>query len=98
MQEEAKNVHVIPVIQNNLLSTNQFAKAKDITISEEEGFNIYNAINIEIKTTRGAVLREWRLSDKGLWRILINDNGTAKSNLNTKTVKSKKPPSNLLKI
>ena len=30
--EEVKDVHMIPGIQNNLLSTNQFAKAKYITI------------------------------------------------------------------
>ena len=44
-------------IQNNLLSTNQFVKAKYITIFDKEEVNIYDATNPEIKTTRGAVLR-----------------------------------------
>ena len=51
-----------------------------------------------MKTTKGAVLRGWRLPDEGLWRIPFNENTTAKSNFNRKTVKAKETPSNLLKI
>ena len=47
---------MLPRIQNNLLSTNQFAKSKYITINDEEEVNIYDAANTEIKTARGAVL------------------------------------------
>ena len=83
--------------QNNLLSTNQFAKAKYIRIFDEEEVNIYDTTNTEIKTRKGSVLRGWRLPNKGLWRIPLNDNATARSNLNKKTVKAKEPPSNLLK-
>ena len=89
---------MIPSIQNNLLSTNQFAKARYITIFDKEEVNIYNATNTEIRKTRGSVLRGWRLPGEGLWRIPLNDNATAESNLNTKTVKTKELPSNLLKI
>ena len=97
VREEAKDVHMLPRIQNNLLSTNQFAKSKYITINDEEEVNIYDAANTEIKTARGAVLIGWRLPDKGLWRIPIDNNVTVESNLNPKTVKSKEPPSNLLR-
>ena len=45
VREGAKNVHMIPGIQNNLFSTNQFAKAKYITIFDEEEVNIYYATN-----------------------------------------------------
>ena len=45
LQEEAKDVHMIPGIQNNLLRTNQFSKAKYITIFDEEEVNIYNSTN-----------------------------------------------------
>ena len=80
------------------MRTNRFAKAKYITIFEEEEVNIYNATNTEIKTTRGAALRVCRLPDKGLWQIPIDGNVTANSNLNTKTVKTKEPQSDLLRI
>ena len=45
VQEEAKDDHMIPGIQNNLLSTNKFAKAKYILIFDEEEVNIYDATN-----------------------------------------------------
>ena len=88
---------MIPGIQNNLLSTNQFAKARYIAIFDKEEVNIYNATNTEIKTSRGSVLRGWCIPDKGLWRILLDDNVTSESNIDTKTVKAKEPPSNLLR-
>ena len=68
---------MIQGIQNNLLSTNQFAKAKYITIFDEKEINIYEATNTEIKTTKGSVLRGWRLPDKGLWHISLKENTTA---------------------
>ena len=98
LQEEAKGVHIILGIQNSLLSTNRFAKAKYITIFDEEEVNIYDATNTEIKTTRGAVLIGWRLPDEGLCRIPLKDNVTDESNLNTKTVIFNEPLSNLLII
>ena len=63
VQEEAKYVHMIPGIQNNLLSTNQLSKAKYISIFDKKEVNIYDRTNTEIKTTRGAVLRGCRLPD-----------------------------------
>ena len=85
-------------IQNNLFSTNQFIKTKHITIFDKEEVNIYDATNTEIRTTKGTVLRGWRLPDEGLWRIPLDDNATAESNINTKTVKAKETPSSRLKI
>ena len=89
---------MIPGIQNNLLSTNQLSKAKYITIFDEKEVNIHDATNIEIKTTRGSILRGWRLPDEGTWRIPLDENVTNKSNINTKAIKAKEPPSNPLKI
>ena len=40
----------------------------------------------------------WSIPDEGLWRIPLDENVTDEYNLNTKTVKAKEPPSNLLKI
>ena len=87
---------MVPGIHNNLLSTNQFAKAKYIMIFDEKEVNIYDATNTIIKTTRGSVLRGWSLHDEGLWHILLDENVTSEFNINTKTVKSKELPSNLL--
>ena len=53
-------------IQNNFLSTKKFDKTKYMTIFDEEGVNIYDATNTDIKTTRGAVLRGFCLLGKGL--------------------------------
>ena len=36
---------MVPGIQNNLLSTNQFAKEKYIMIFDKKKVNIYNATN-----------------------------------------------------
>ena len=74
---------MIPGIQNNLLITNQFTKAKDITIFDKEEVNIYDATYTEIKTIKGAVLRGWCLPGEGLWCILLDENTTAEPNLNT---------------
>ena len=68
---------MIPGIQNNLLSTNQFIKTKHITIFDKEEVNIYDAKNTEIRITKGTVLIGWRLPDEGLWRIPLNENVTA---------------------
>ena len=40
----------------------------------------------------------WRLPDERLWPIPLDKNLNAKSTFNTKTVKTKEPPSNLQKI
>ena len=77
IREGANDVHMIPGIQNNLLSTNQFTKAKYITIFDKEEVNIYDAKNTKTITTKGAVLREWRLPNKRLWRIPLDENATA---------------------
>ena len=98
VREGSKDGHMIPGIQNNLLSTTQFSKTQYIKIFDEEEVNIYDATNTEIKTTKGAVLRGWRLPYKGLWRIQLDKNAISESNLNTKTVKAKEPLSKLLKI
>ena len=72
VQEGSKDVHMIPGIHNNLFSTNQFAKAKYITIFDKEEVNIYNATNIETNTTKGDVLGGCCLPEEGLWRIPLN--------------------------
>ena len=83
VREEAKAVHMIQGTQNNLLSTNQFSKAKYITIFDKDKVNIYDATNTEIKTTRGTVLREWCIFDEGMWRIPLDENETGQGQILT---------------
>ena len=42
-------------------------------------------------------MRGWRLPNEGLWCITLDENLTSDTNCNTKTVKVKEPPPNLLK-
>ena len=54
---KAKEVHMTPGLENHLLSTNRFAEEGYIQIFDKEQVNVYDANDVEIKTTRGAVLR-----------------------------------------
>ena len=66
---EAKEVHITPGIKNNLISTNKFATEGYVHVFDEEEVNVYDANDVEIKTTRGAILRGWRVPEQGLWRF-----------------------------
>ena len=57
VREEAKDVHMIPVIQNNQLSTNQLSKAKYITVFDEEEVNIYDATNTKNQNNKRICLK-----------------------------------------
>jgi hypothetical protein len=50
------------------MSTNQLAVAGYITVFDEEEVNIYDANDIIITVTRGALLQGWRCEETGLWR------------------------------
>ena len=93
IREPASDVHMVPGIKHNLLSMNQFAEAKYITIFDEDEVNIYDATNTEVRVSRGSVLRGWRLRDEGLWRIPLVKNV---QNENTETILVNKPPSSFL--
>jgi hypothetical protein len=58
--EPAQELYVTPgITQNSLLSTGKFAAANFITIFDKEEVNIYNAKDIIIAVTRGAILQGW---------------------------------------
>ena len=54
---EAKEVHMTPGLEHCLISTNRFVEEDYVQVFDKEQVNVYDANNIEIKTTRGAVLR-----------------------------------------
>jgi hypothetical protein len=99
VQHPASEVHITPgVTSNSLMSTNLFAQAGYITVFDKEEVNIYDANDVKITVTRGAILRGWRCEETGLWRIPVcptirSHNVT---NLNTQTILVKEAPSELL--
>ena len=48
VRHPASELYMVPGIKHNLLSMNQFAEAKYITIFDEDQVNIYDAINTEV--------------------------------------------------
>ena len=99
VRHPASEVHITPgVTSNSLMSTNQFAQAGYITVFDKEEVNIYDANNVKITVTRGALLRGWRCEETGLWRIPLcptirSHNVT---NVNTQTILVKESPSEWL--
>ncbi len=99
VQNPASKVHITPgITSNSLMSTNQFAVADYITVFDKEEVNVYDANDVKITVTRGAILRGWRCPNTGLWRIPVcptiqSDNI---ANVNTQTVLVRRPPSEYL--
>ena len=82
---EAKDIHMVPGTQNNLMSTNTFTNENYVKVFDNEEVNIYDANDIEIKTTRGAILRGWKVPEEGLWRFPLVKDAAKICNLNTET-------------
>ena len=58
VRSPASQVHITPEItSNSLMSTNQFAVAGYITVFDKEEVNVYDANDVKITVTRGALLR-----------------------------------------
>ena len=92
MRDEARDVHMVPGIQNTLISTNEMALEKYVTVFDDQEVNIYDQNDVEIKSNRGAVLRGWRIPGEGLWRIPTETNTHNNKNtgifiVNKKTVR-----------
>ena len=57
VRNPAPQVHIIPgVTSNSLMSINQFSVADYITVFDKEEVNVYDANNVRITVTRGAIL------------------------------------------
>ena len=99
VRNPASQVHITPgITSNSLMSTNQFAVADYVTVFDKEEVNVYDANDVKITVTRGAILRGWRCPRTGLWRIplcpTIRSDNVA--NVNTQTVLLRRPPSEFL--
>ena len=93
LREPARTAHVVPGVSTTLLSTGKFADANYITIFDKEEVNVYDADDVKITTTHGAVLRGWR-KPSGLWRIpLTKGNATKPGN----SILTKASPTQILR-
>ena len=73
----AQEIHVVPELQQTLLSGSKFADAGYTAVYDEEEVNFYNAKDIII--TAEAVLRGYRCHRTGIWRVplkphVLNEN------------------------
>ncbi len=99
VQNPASKVHITPgITSNSLMSTNQFAVADYITVFNKEEVNVYNANDVKITVSRGAILQGWRCPNTGLWQIslfpTIRSGNVA--NVNIQTILVRRPPSKFL--
>ena len=70
VRKPASEVHITPgVTSNSLMSTNQFAVAGYITVFDKEEVNVYDANDVQITVTRGALLRGWRCEATGMHHL-----------------------------
>ena len=94
LQDPARTCNIVPgITEDSLVSTSKSTDAGYCTIFDDKEVNINNASNTQITVTRVAVLRGWRDTTGGLWRIPLVKNMT---NENTQTVLVKAPPMELL--
>ena len=93
---KAKEVHMTPGLENHLISTNKFVEEDYVQVFDKEEVNIYDANDVKITTTRGAVLRGWRVPKEGLWRIPLIEGACRSSNQNTDTAAISFSPQQIL--
>ena len=77
VRSPADEVHIVPGLQQTLLSGSKFADAGYVAVYDENEVNFYN--KGEVKIDAHAVIRGYRCPRTGLWRvplqpIIINEN------------------------
>ena len=88
VQDPVRACNIVPgITDDSLVSTSKFVDAGYFTIFDREEVNIYNASNMQISVTRGAVLGSWQDKTCRLWRIPLVKNVT-KENTETELVKA----------
>jgi hypothetical protein len=76
----ARSVHIVPRVQNSLLSSSKVVNADYIAICDKEEVNFYNAKTTKITVSEEAVLKGWQCPVAGLWWLPLVENPV---NLNT---------------
>jgi hypothetical protein len=79
----ARSVHIIPQVQNSLLTTSKVVDADYIAIYDKEEINFYDAKSTKITVSKESVLKGWQCPAAGLWRLPLVENPV---NLNTDTL------------
>ena len=77
VREPANEVDIIPNLEQTLLSTSKFADAGYTAVYDKDEINFYNSNTIKIE--EAAVIRGYRCTRTGLWRvplvpIILNEN------------------------
>ncbi len=57
--EPAQSIHIVPQVQNSLLSTSKVVNADYITIYDKKEVNFYDAKTTKITVLEKAVLKGW---------------------------------------
>jgi hypothetical protein len=79
----ARSLHIVPQVQNSLLSASKVVNADYIAIYNKEEVNYYNAKTTKITISEEAVLKGWQCPAAGLWRLPLVEKQV---NLNTNTL------------
>ena len=93
----ADEVHIVPGIKNNLLSTSKFVDANYAWLFDNDVVSVFDKNNTEIKTTRAAVLKGWRSPSENLWRIPLVRQGMDVATGTTDTVAVAMSPQEILR-
>jgi hypothetical protein len=79
----ARSIHIVPQVQNSLLSTSKVVNADYIAIYDKEEVNFYDAKTTKVTISEEAVLKGWQCPAAELWRLPLVENPV---NLNTITL------------
>jgi hypothetical protein len=84
----AQSIHIVPQVQNSLLSTSKVVNADYIAIYDKEEVNFCDAKTTKITVLEEAVLKGWQCPAAGLWWLPLVENPV---NLNTNTLQLDHP-------
>jgi hypothetical protein len=79
----ARSVHILPQVQNSLLSTSKVVYTDYIAIYDKEEVNFDDAKTAKITMSEESVLKGWQCPAAGLWWLPLIENPV---NLNTNTL------------
>ena len=75
VREPAKTVDMVPALKHNsLISGPKFADANYVTVLTPTEVLIYDARGLKISTSKEAIIRGWRDTYSGLWRVPLQAN------------------------
>ncbi len=83
LRKPEQSVHIVPQVQNSLLSTSKVVDADYIAIYDNEEVNFYDAKTMKITVLEKAVFKGWQCPAAGLWWLPLVENPV---NLNTDTL------------